>query len=85
MTQHKPYLLILVFSAILWSMAPVANSGWFGNNEQQERLKETEEKLQDQQQATDNWQGIACVLGIACVITLVVGAAIGSKGRRAAK
>jgi len=48
---------------------------------EKERLQE---QVQQQRRSTGDWQIVAFVLGIGCVITLVAGAAIGSKVRRAA-
>ncbi len=52
--------------------------------EKQRRI-ETEQKLVQQQAVTAQWQTASFVLGVGCVVTLLAGAAIGSKGRRNAK
>ena len=81
----KPSLLITLLLAVLtFSVAtPRSSYALFGRTaaEKQRRI-EAEQKLVQQQQLTGKWQTTAFGLGIGCVVTLVAGAAIGSKGRQ---
>ena len=75
-------LIIAVVSAFIVNTAP-AHAGWFNNDKQHQRqIEKLETQLQQQQKTSATWQVIAFVLGIGCVTALVVGAAIGSKGRQ---
>ena len=81
----KQFILIILFVAFI-ANTPNA-SALFGHTEaeRQRRLDEEQQlgaNLNEQSQATSRWQGIAFVLGVGCVVTLVVGAAIGSNGRK---
>ena len=69
--------------ALLLTMAPV-HGGWFDHEEKQRRI-EAEQQLQQQRQATGQWQFAADMLGFTCVVLLVVGVAIGSKARKGAR
>ena len=50
-------------------------------SQEQQRLDAQQHLTVEQQQRASRWQTTASVLGIAAVITLITGTAIGSKGR----
>ena len=64
---------------------------WSGDDKQHrideevQRRVEAEQKLTVQEQKTDGWCVIAFILGIGCITSLVIGAALGSKGRQHAE
>jgi len=83
MVKLRPHLTVIL--TILWLMTPAARAWWWSDdNDQQQEINRLQGEVDQEQQSRDDWQGIASVLGVGCVITLVVGAAIGSKGRKAA-
>jgi len=63
--------------------------GWpWSNDDKQHRIDEevqrrveAEQKLTVQEHKTDGWCVVAFILGIGCLMFLVIGAALGSKGR----
>jgi hypothetical protein len=61
--------------------------GWFSKNDQQteQRNRELQDQLRQQQDKTDTWRTTAFSLGVGCVVVLIIGTAIGSKGRRDAQ
>lgn len=52
---------------------------------QQQRLQQIHAQLQEKKDKIGAWQGISAFLGIGCVVTLIIGAAICSKARKAVK
>ncbi len=56
-------------------------NAWFGNSEAERRI-EVQQELVQQKKQTGTWQGIAFVLGLSCVFTLVAGTMAGSKARK---
>ena len=51
-------------------------------SQEQQRLDVQQRLSVEQQQRASRWQTTASVLGIVAVITLIIGTAIGSRGRR---
>ena len=51
--------------------------------DQNQQLQRLQGQLAEQREKTGTWQGTSAILGIGCVLMLVVGAAIGSKARKA--
>ena len=82
MVKHRPHLIVIL--TILWLMTPTTYAWWWDDNDQQEEITRLHGEVDQEEQSRDDWQGIASALGVGCVITLVAGAAIGSKGRKAA-
>lgn len=88
-------IFILVMT-MLWSMTLTTNAWWFWGNDddsdddnQQQVVDEQKQEIArlqgvaDQEEHTkDTWQILAFVLGVGCVGSLVVGAAMGSYARR---
>ena len=75
-----------LFILFLASACPKAQAGWFSNETEKELQKElvqTEEQLLQQRKATDQWEIIAGVLGVGCILLFVFGTAIGAKTRHA--
>jgi len=62
-----------------------AFAGWWGNDEENHRQREQQlqQQLQQQQEANDGMAIAILVLAVGCVSALGVGAAIGSRTRRA--
>lgn len=79
----KKIIIVILGAVALCTSTPGANA-WFGDAEKQRRI-EVEQKLAQQERLTNQWQITAFMLGVGCVVVLVVGAAIGSKGRKDAK
>ena len=79
----KPIILIVLTTAMLGASTPTSKA-WFGDEEKQRRI-EAEQKLVQEQQATNKWQITTFILGVAGVLLLGAGTAIGSKARRDAK
>ena len=77
----KHLILIIIFIATIHT----ANAGWFGNTAEIKRREQAEQKLEEQQAISGKWQQTAFTLGIGCVVSLIAGTAIGSKGRKSAK
>ena len=82
---------ILIILVVLASIAaPPKADAMFGHvaAEKQRRISVEQQLGQVGQQLTietqtaDKWQGVSFMLGIGCVITLVLGTAIGSNGRK---
>jgi Ca2+/H+ antiporter len=61
-------------------MAAQTHAGLFDNDEQ--RIREYQQQLDQQRQSSGSWQVIAGILAIGGVILLTVGTALGSKTRR---
>jgi hypothetical protein len=72
---------IFVLLTVLMLMAEPASAGWFDNEEEQ-RLREVAQELQEQRQATGSWQIVAGMFAVGAVILFTVGTALGSKVRR---
>ena len=77
----KQIILILIVGLTLCASAPEA-SAWWWTNKCDQQLAELQRQLGQERQSKNSWQLTAFLLGIGCVVTLVAGAAIGSKGRR---
>jgi fumarate reductase subunit C len=77
-------IIFILLVVVTLGASPSRAKAWFGDEEKQRRI-ETEQKLVQQQQATNQWQITAFLLGVGCVLVLVAGTAIGSKARRDAK
>ena len=80
-------IIILVAVATFIVPTSTAKAGWFDNHEQeqQEQISQLQSQIQQQEKSKGSWQGAAFLLGITSVITLLIGAAMGSKGRKAAQ
>jgi p-aminobenzoyl-glutamate transporter AbgT len=79
----KKLIIVVVLTFIVTTSTNKA--GWIGNDSEREQREKAEQQLQQEQQAKGNWEGLAFVLGIGCVVTLITGAAIGSRGRKNAR
>ena len=75
------HFILIVLVAVTLGVSTNRAYAWFGDAEKERRI-ETEQKLIQQQRDTSQWQGIAFILGIGCVVVLIIGAGIGSKARR---
>jgi len=80
--MEKTSQLLFVLLALLWSVAPL-HAGWFTHDDGQVALLQSQ--LQHQEACAGGWMMVAFILGIGCIIALLIGAAIGSKGRRHGK
>ena len=80
----KQFILIIV--AVL-TIATATNAGWFGKDPKpdEQRIADLEHRLQQQQETTNTWRTAAFSLGVVCVVVLIIGTAIGSKGKRDAQ
>jgi hypothetical protein len=79
----RPHLLPLIL-AIFCSAAFTANAWWWSDeDDHQQQITHLQYQVDEQEHSKDEWQLVALVLGVGCVITLGIGAAIGSKARRA--
>jgi hypothetical protein len=76
----KKFVIVAVLTFIVATSTNKA--GWIGSDSEREQRQKAEQQLQQEQQAKGNWEGLAFILGIGCVVTLTVGAAIGSRGRK---
>ena len=83
MAKHKPYLLLLVILTILWSMTSTTRAWWWSNNDKAE-IARLHGQLDQEKHTNGQQQIVIIILGIGCIATLVAGAALGSKARRAA-
>lgn len=76
----------LLIIAALAATSPLAFAGWFTDNDQQKgQITQLQGQLRQQQEVTGKWQAVSAVLAGGCIITLVAGAAIGAKGRKASR
>lgn len=81
-------ILLPLILAMLWSATLASNAWWWSSNDddnQQQQIYRLQRQTDQQEHSKDTWQIIAFILGIGCVITLVAGAAIGSRARKATK
>lgn len=84
MKMHR-HLIHLMTACLLASCAPV-QAGWFtGTDERDIRLAETERELESQRSTTDQWELLAGIFGVGCVLLFVIGTALGSKTRHASR
>ena len=74
----KKFILPMLMLAIATS----AQASWFNHDQEQQEINRLHDQVQQEQHHSSALGGIIVVLGIGCVITLVVGTAIGSKCRR---
>jgi cytochrome b len=82
MVKLKPHLLFIT----LMSMAFTTHAGWFSNNDdQKEHLQDLQNQLQQENHTNGQMEIVIIILATGVVVALVVGAAIGSKARKAAK
>lgn len=78
--------VILILFMVLTSIVDTsnANEGWFmSDNHQHEQ--ELQQQLQQQQHTNSGLEVVILVLSVGCVVVLVLGTAIGSRGRKDAK
>jgi len=80
----KRFILVLLALAILGT---TSNASWFNKGEQKEkeRREYAEQQLAQAQHKNDGLGIVVVVLSVGVVISLAVGAAIGSKTRKDAK
>ena len=79
------HLILIIAADLLASCAPV-QAGWFsGNDERDTQLAETTRQLESQRSTTDQWELIAGVFGVGCVLLFVIGTALGAKTRHASR
>ena len=84
MRKYIHSLIVFVVLSIFGSIAPI-HASWFNNAFEKQQINQLRAQVQQQEKAKGGWQIVAFVLGVTCVIALVAGAAIGSKGRRDAR
>ena len=86
MKQFILIIVLVVFTSIVTT--PQAHAMFGHVAAEKQRRIEVEQQLGQQltleKQAAGYWQPVSFILGVGCVVTLVAGAAIGSKGREAA-
>ena len=75
--------LILITACLLASCAPVQADWFSGTDERDIRLAETARELESQRSTTDQWELLAGIFGVGCVLLFVIGTALGSKSRHA--
>jgi hypothetical protein len=51
----------------------------------QQQLQQAQDQLVKQQSSTGNWQIVAGIFAVGCILLFIIGTAIGSKARREAK
>lgn len=74
--------LITIITAFLLCCCNPARADWLsGGGKQEEQIAKIERELESQRGFTDQWEVIAGVLGVGCVLLLVIGTALGSKTR----
>lgn len=78
------HLLLIITAFALAACAPT-EAGWLSGGNDLPRLAETERLLDSQRAATDQWEFIAAVFGMGCVLLFVVGTALGTKTRHASR
>lgn len=75
--RHKLLLVLLALS-----LASTVHGGWFDNGERDRRIQ-LEHELQQQRQNSDGVVIVIGMLGIGGLMLFGIGAAIGSKARKA--
>ena len=80
-----PHHLILLIIALMLSACAPVHAGWLSGTDEPNRLAETESQLQSQRSSTDQWQLVAGIFGVGCVLLFVIGTALGSKTRHATR
>jgi len=76
---------IILALAVLTLGVSNLEASWLHDDSERERRLEIQKQLTQQQQETNQWQGVAFVFGIGCMLTLIAGTIIGSRARRHAK
>lgn len=83
--MRKPHLLLTIFTLLL-ALPPSTHAGWFSNNDdQREHLQDLQQQLQQEIHTNGQMGVVIIILATGVVVALVVGAAIGSKARKAAR
>ena len=74
--------ILIFFCAVLF--APFVDAGWFEvkPDPTQQKLEQVEAQLMSQQVKAEDATFIACLLGGACLLLLVIGTALGAKTRK---
>jgi hypothetical protein len=75
----KKYIILAL--AVLTLGVSTVRASWLDNGEKERRI-ELQQQLNQQQHETSHWQGVAFVLGISAVFTLITGTIIGSRARK---
>lgn len=76
----------IIFVVLMFIMdTPKSNAGWFGNNDDQQKINNLETQLQQQQRTNVGLEIVIMVLGAGVLVALISGTIIGSRTRRAAK
>ena len=82
---------IIIGVALVFLDAAASSAWWFKketpppDHKDEQRIAELELRLQAQQQEIDKWRTTSFGLGAGGVVLLIIGTAIGSKGRRDAE
>jgi hypothetical protein len=79
MKVHHRFILII--TAIVLSACSPVEAGWLSGSGDSERLARTETELQSQRSSTDQWQIVAGLFGVGCVLLFVIGTALGTRTR----
>lgn len=79
----KKYIIVAL--AVLTLGVSTGKANWFHDDSEKQRRIEIQQQLVQQQHETGNWQGIAFILGLGSMLTLITGTIIGSRARRHAK
>jgi len=77
----KKFIIIMAL-AVLTLGVSTGKANWFHDDSEKERRIEIQQQLVHQQHQTDQWQGVAFILGLGTMLTLITGTIIGSRARR---
>jgi len=78
----KKFILIIF---VILTLNISTHAGWFTHDNQQQQIDNLQDQLDQQTHANSQLHIVIIILSTGVVIALVVGAAVGSKARKAAK
>lgn len=84
MGKHKSSLLLTIL-ALMWSIASL-HASWFSDesaDDKDRQIQQLQLQVDDENDANGHLQIVIIILATGVVMSLVVGAAIGSKARKA--
>src|SRR5436190_817614 len=80
----KHYFLLIMTTLALAACSP-HDVSWFGKSDEKKKLAETERLLAAQRGTIHQWELVAGSLGLGCVLLFLIGTALGSRTRHAAR
>ena len=76
---------IIIALSVLTLGVSTLKASWLHDDAEKQRIIELQRQFDEQKHASGSWEGVAFVLGLGCMVTLITGTIIGSRARRHAK